>query len=223
MRARRAGFTLIELVIAMSIIALLAGVILPATGAMMRSDSRRATTTELELIAEAAQDFYRDTRVFPADSLDLLASSVAGWSGPYLRGTVDDPWSGQSGYVVDGFGTDYVYSSSGLTLTITSSGVDRTQGTADDISLSVNATPILRELTLDELKSINTAITQYNSVHLATSPLSGTYAIALASLESAGFLPAGSGYGADEFGDAYTGDRVGVSPMTAARSVNVGN
>ena len=39
-------------------------------------------------------------------------------------------------------------------------------------------------------------------------------------VRGAGFLPPGAGYDTDEFGDAYTGDPAGVSPMTAATSTN---
>ena len=218
---RRSGFTLLELLIVMSLVALLAGVMVPATGSIMRSQRRGATIDELELLSLAVQEFYRDTRTFPATPLDLSSSATPGWSGPYLRGTVDDPWSGQSGYVIDGFGNPYTFSTNGLELTITSDGADRTNGTADDLSLAVNVTPILRDMTLDELSIINTAITQYNAVYLGTAPLSGTYAAALSTLESAGYLPIGAGYDTDEWGDAYTGHPVGISPMTRAVSPNI--
>lgn len=220
--SRKSGFTLLELLIVMSLIAMLAGVIVPATGSMIRSKGRRVTAEELSLLSDAVTDFYRDTRTFPSGALDLLGSSVAGWSGPYLYGTVDDPWSGQSGYAVDGFGNPYRFSASGLVCTLASDGPDRVSGTADDISVALNVTPILRELTLVELDAINTAIGQYNSVHLATSPLSGNYAAALSVLESQGFLPLGGGYETDEWGDAYVGEPLGASPMTAAASVNIG-
>ena len=221
-RTARSGFTLLELLIVMSLVAILAGVIVPATGSMIRSQGRRATVDEMELLSEAVQEYYRDTRQFPSSPLDLLSNATSGWSGPYLRGTVDDPWSGQSGYAVDGFGNAYTFAASGYELTVTSDGPDRTNATADDLSLVVNVTPILRGMTLEELAVINTAITQYNAIHLGTSPLPGSYPAALSILESAGFLPLGAGYDLDEFGDAYTGLPVGLSPMTQATSVNVG-
>lgn len=218
----RSGFTLLELLIVMSLVAILAGVIVPATGSMIRSQGRRATVEEMQLLSEAVQEYYRDTRRFPSTPLDLLSNAAPGWSGPYLRGTVDDPWSGQSGYVIDGFGNAYTFSTSGFELTATSDGPDRANGTPDDLSLVVNMTPMLRAMTLDELEVINTAITQYNAAYLGTSPLPGNYAAALSILESNGYLPVGAGYDEDEFGDPYTGDPAGVAPMTRATSVNVG-
>ncbi len=217
----RSGFTLIELVIAMAVMAMLAGAIVPAVGATMRSAARRSTLTELDLLGDAVIDFYRDTRQFPSDPLDLENAATAGWAGPYLRGTLEDPWSGQSGYAIDGFGNAYTFSASGLALTMTSDGPDRANGTTDDIALTVNVTPLLRDLTLDELAVLNTAVERYNATYLGTDPLSGTWSAALSRLVATGYLPAGSGYATDEWGDAYTGDPPGATPLTAVLSPNV--
>tara|TARA_R110002126_G_scaffold4498_1_gene23631 strand:- start:6753 stop:7508 length:756 start_codon:yes stop_codon:yes gene_type:complete len=218
----KSGFTLLEMIIVMSLIAVLAGAILPAAGSIMRSQSRRSTIEEMDLMSEAVQEFYRDTRQFPTGPLDLLGGATPGWSGPYLRGVVDDPWSSQSGYAVDGFGNPYTFTANGFEMTITSDGADRTNGTADDIELVVNVTPMLRQMTRDELRVINTAIAQYNAAFLGTDPLSGNYGIAVSQLENAGYLPTGSDYDADEWGDDYTGNPANASPMTEAMSINVG-
>jgi general secretion pathway protein G len=220
-RARR-GFTLIELIIVMSLIAVLAGVLTPAVSSIMRSQARGATIQEMQLLAEAIQAYYRDTRQFPTAVTCLMSDTVPGWSGPYLSGTVDDPWSAQSGYVVDGFGNDYRLAAAGLALTLSSDGPDRTAGNADDIDLVVNVTPILRGLTLAELDVINTAIVQYNATFVSTNPLPANWPVALSMLESRGYLPTGSGYGADEWGAAYVEVPTGTTPVTEVTSVNVG-
>ena len=218
---RRSGFTLLEVVIVMAVLAILVGAIAPAAGSILRSQGRQTTLAEMELLALASEDFYRDTRQFPSGPLELLTSAVPGWSGPYLRGTVEDPWSNQSGYAVDGFGNAYTFASSGFELTITSDGADRTNGTADDHTVVVNMTPLLRKLTLAELDVLNAAVTRYNAVYLGTAPLSSTWGSALATLEANGYLPTGSGYDTDEWGDTYTADPPGVSPLTAVRSSNI--
>lgn len=79
---------------------------------------------------------------------------------------------------------------------------------------------LLRAEKLDQLRT-NAAIQRYNGVHLATSPLSGSYPVAPSTLEAAGFVPPGAGYDRDAWGDPYTGNPPGATPMTAAMSVNV--
>lgn len=218
---QKSGFSLVELIVVMSIIAMLVGVVTPAFGTMVRSKARTDTTNEMQLLANAALDFYGDVGSHPTDVNQLLVSSGTGWSGPYLSGTTDDPWSGQSGHRIDGFGTAYRFTRSGVQLTITSGGADRTLGSADDLVLVADATPLLRKRTLDRLAVVNTAITQYNSIHLATNPLSGTWSVAYSRLVSSGFLPIGGPEQYDAWGTAFVGDPVGATPLVRVASTNL--
>lgn len=216
----KGGFTLLEIVVVMGVLALLVGAVAPAAGTMMRSKMRAATVDEIQALADASLDHYADTGTYPGDADDLLASTTAGWAGPYLFGTLDDRWSGQGGYTVDGFGEDYVFAASGVQLTITSWGSDRTSGGGDDIALTVDATPILRERTLERLRIVNAAIVQYNSVNLATNPLPGNWASAYSQLVSSGYLPLGGPEQNDAWGTALVGDP-GVSPLSRVTSSNL--
>lgn len=219
-RRNDGGFTLLEIVIVMSVIALLVGAVAPAAGTMMRSSMRSATVDEIQAIADASLDHYADTGSYPSDPLELVASATAGWSGPYLVGTLDDRWSGQNGYVVDGFGSDYVLTRSGVQLTVTSWGPDRASGGGDDIVLTVDATPILRERTLERLRVVNAAIVQYNSVNLASNPLPGNWSSAYSQLVSSGYLPIGGPEANDAWGTAFVGDPA-VSPLSRVTSSNL--
>lgn len=216
----QAGFTLLELIIVMSVLALIMGAITPAMGTMIRSKARTGTLGELERLGQAALDHYADTGAYPSDATGLLASSVSGWAGPYLAGTTDDPWSGRSGYQVDGYGEVYDFASSGVQLTITSAGPDRSASTGDDIALVIDATPVLRRRTLDRMSTVNVAITQYNAVYLSTEPLPATWSAAYAQLVSRGYLPLGGPEEEDAFGAAFVGDP-SASPLVRVTSSNL--
>jgi prepilin-type N-terminal cleavage/methylation domain-containing protein len=87
----RRGFTLIELVIAISIVAVLAGAAIPVTAKVLTYKARKATREELQVLGDAALEHFRDTRTIPTTVSNLMVdSNVAGWSGPYLGGAVTD-------------------------------------------------------------------------------------------------------------------------------------
>jgi prepilin-type N-terminal cleavage/methylation domain-containing protein len=66
---RRAGFTLTELLVVMGIIAILAGLILPAVGAVRRSAASRAAKATIERIRLACQAYQADFGDYPPTSL----------------------------------------------------------------------------------------------------------------------------------------------------------
>ena len=89
-RGLSGGFTLIELVIVMAIIALLAALVGPRLFGQL-SDSRVKTTqAQVELLATALDSFRLDIGRYPAqgEGLEALVAKPEGletWSGPYLR------------------------------------------------------------------------------------------------------------------------------------------
>lgn len=205
---RRAGFTILELVIVMSLMAMLVGAALPVTGAILRSKGRRATRVEMELLAEAATAFFTDTGQLPADPDELLADSGdAGWAGPYVLGAVEEVFGGQSGYAVDAWGNAYGFTRAGDVLTITSGGADGAIGAGDDdLERVLDVTPVRRALTQERLRVINNAIAHWNAVHLADDPLPVSYATTYARLVGAGLLPDDPDFRTDAWGADYVAD-----------------
>jgi len=120
----QSGFTLIEILVVMGIIAMLAVMVAPnlfnqRAGAMR--DGARSQISSLE----TALDAYRlDLNEYP-DSLDGLMENDTGrasWNGPYLRRNLPkDPW-----------GNDFIYDADGRTFTLISYGADGEQGGEED-------------------------------------------------------------------------------------------
>lgn len=106
----REGFTLIEIIVAMAILAILAGAITPLVFQELVSAREEATQLELDTLERALLDFYEDTGRFPTEA-EGLAALVAdpgadGWQGPYVDGRLADPAVPES---EDGFGNAYQY------------------------------------------------------------------------------------------------------------------
>jgi len=200
----RRGFTLIELVIAIAIVAVLAGAAIPVTAKVLTYKARKATREELQVLGDAALDCFRDTRTIPSSIANLMVDTgAAGWSGPYLGGAVTDQLSGTSGFEVDAWSRIYRFTVSGDQLTIASRAEDATYGTTDDLSIVVDVGVARREETVAELKVLNQAILAYNATYLASAPLSTVWATAYSTLVTRGYLPSYSGYLTDGWTQAY--------------------
>ena len=121
---RSDGFTLIEILVVMAIIAMLAVMVAPNLFNQQAGAMRDVALTEISTL-EAALDIYRlDVGEYP-DSLDGLMeddTDRASWNGPYLRRAVPtDPWD-----------NEYVYEASGREFTLISYGADGMSGGEED-------------------------------------------------------------------------------------------
>ena len=219
----RAGFSLLEIIVAVSILAILAGVAVPVASSLFNSKARVATTEELENLADATSAFFRDTTTLPAAPGDLMVDpGTSGWSGPYVLLDVFDPVRGIPTSELDAWRNPIQFQTTGTsTMRLTSAGQDGSQGTSDDISLDVDVTPIRRAMTLDRLERLNQAILLYNADHLPGAPLSTTYASLLTTLVATGYLPTATGYDADAWGDAFVVDPPGANPVVRVASSNL--
>jgi general secretion pathway protein G len=102
------GFTLIELLIVVTIIALLAGLVMPQFFKQEEKATAKATKAQIELLGTALDTFRLDVGRYPTTQEGLQAlnqkpGGVERWDGPYLKKDVPlDPW-----------GKAYVYKSPG--------------------------------------------------------------------------------------------------------------
>ena len=101
----RAGYSLLEILIVLAIIALIAALVGPRLFAQFDKSKVTAARVQAKSLAAAVETMRLDIGRYPtaAEGLGLLnaapGSGVANWSGPYLAaGVPKDPW-----------GHDYVY------------------------------------------------------------------------------------------------------------------
>lgn len=130
------GFTLVEMLVVITIIGLIMGLIGPRVLNYLSESKVKAAKIQLQSFAGALDLFYLDAGRFPstADGLPALvrqAPGVAAWNGPYLKGgnVPNDPW-----------GHGYVYRSPGEhgpydIVSYGSDGQEGGSGVAADITL----------------------------------------------------------------------------------------
>jgi len=109
---RRSGFTLIELVVVIAIIATLAAVVAPAVFRNVGDAKQGSAKSQIETLGLALTSYRMDNDAFPTTEQGLAALRTApdvgepprNWRGPYLTRVVPtDPW-----------GRPYVYAAPGV-------------------------------------------------------------------------------------------------------------
>ena len=114
---RNKGFTLIELMIVVAIIAIIAAIAIPNLLGARRSANEAAAIANLRTVSTACEQF-RVSQVPPAYPADLLALSGAGLVDQVLGG----PLGQKSGY-------NYVLTGVGNTYTVTADPISAADGT----------------------------------------------------------------------------------------------
>lgn len=99
-KARRAGFSLLELLVVLAIMALLAAIVAPQVLKYLGSSRSQTAKVQIQNIQSALELFQVDVGRFPTQSegLDALITAPAttpGWNGPYLKKAegLIDPWA----------------------------------------------------------------------------------------------------------------------------------
>ncbi len=129
-----AGFTLVELLVVLAIIALIAGLVAPQVLRYLGSARVEAASAQIKNIGSALELFYIDNLRYPTteEGLSVLSTapsqSADRWNGPYIRNADElrDPW-----------GHPYNYSNDGHIVTVESLGRDGVKGgTGEDQDIS---------------------------------------------------------------------------------------
>jgi general secretion pathway protein G len=94
------GFTLVEMLVVITIIGLIMGLIGPRVLNYLNESKVKAAKIQLQSFSSALDLFYLDAGRFPssAEGLAVLVQrtpGVAAWNGPYLKGGAvpNDPWN----------------------------------------------------------------------------------------------------------------------------------
>ena len=140
LRKGEAGFTLVEILVVITIIGLIMAIVGPRVLSYLGESKVKAAKIQIESLESALDLYYLDMGRYPASSDGLVAlvdrpGNAQEWNGPYLKGGVvpNDPW-----------GHPYVYRSPVERapyeiISFGSDGQEGGTGTAADVS-SIQAT-----------------------------------------------------------------------------------
>lgn len=130
---RHQGFTLVEMLLVLVILAVLAAIVIPKFSGRSQQAKETAAKSQISAIEMALDAFEVDTGFYPQGNAGLNAlvdqpNNAQNWKGPYLKkGVPLDPW-----------GNPYLYSYPGRNnpkgYDISSAGPDGQTGTDDDIT-----------------------------------------------------------------------------------------
>ena len=133
-RTRRRAFTLVELLLVLTILAILAGIVLPKMSGRTEQAKVARAKTEIATFSTALGAYEVDNGEYPKGRNGLLAlvqkpSNAQNWHGPYLENTTVVP--------VDPWGNAYIYDCPGKHnangFDLMSMGKDGRVGGDDDI------------------------------------------------------------------------------------------
>ena len=128
-RKAKRGFTLVEMLLVVTIIGILAALVIPKIAGTSEKARVTAAMSDIKGGIKTALDRYEvENGMYPKSLQDLVVrpSDAKNWSGPYLDDIPKDPWGQPYVYVYPGRNNAGGYD-------LYSIGGDGQDGTADDI------------------------------------------------------------------------------------------
>jgi general secretion pathway protein G len=106
------GFTLIEILVVMVMIAMLAALVAPRLFPKLGKGKQSTAKAQIELLGQALDQFRLDVGRYPTtqESLNVLVTNnnIENWDGPYLKkGLPSDPWGHPYHYQCPGTHGEY--------------------------------------------------------------------------------------------------------------------
>ncbi|TGE01033.1 type II secretion system major pseudopilin GspG [Methylobacterium nonmethylotrophicum] len=108
-RWTRRGFTLVEILVVLTIIGLIMGLIGPQVFNVLGDARGKTAKIQIQTLGSALDVFYMDTGRYPTPDEGLIAlvqrpADVEAWNGPYVKGgrVPKDPWGRAYVYRVPG-------------------------------------------------------------------------------------------------------------------------
>ena len=133
-RNQRGGFTLVEMLLVLVILATLAAIVYPKLAGRSEQARTTAAATQISSFSTALDAFEVDNGYYPkgkAGLMDLVQQprDAQNWRGPYLKELPKDPWGNEYSYECPGRMNPTSYD-------LISPGPDTKLGSEDDISNS---------------------------------------------------------------------------------------
>jgi general secretion pathway protein G len=109
-----AGFSLLEIVIAVSIMAIIAALVVPQVFNYLKKSKKQATKVALSNVQNAIETLQSDTGSYPTTLGDLTTRPVdqktaSRWEGPYLKNEPKDGFNNELVYILSPKGTQPPY------------------------------------------------------------------------------------------------------------------
>jgi general secretion pathway protein G len=98
------AFTLVELLLVLTILAILAGIVLPKMTGNTERARQTAAHTQIAALSTALDAYEVDVGTYPRQLQDLVVKprDAQSWRGPYLEKVPQDPWQKNYTYVFPG-------------------------------------------------------------------------------------------------------------------------